>query len=73
MILEESIFEEPISVIKVLVEIRLLIFKISPLYSLIGVQKIIKSELTTPSSNDFTIVPGSLNFFILVIFDFDFS
>ena len=54
-------------------EINLLIFKIIPLYSLIGVQKIIKSEFTTPSFSDFTIVPGNLNFFILVIFDFDFS
>ena len=32
------------------------------LYSLIGVQKIIKSELLTPSFNDLTIVPGNFNF-----------
>ena len=73
IILEDSIFEEPISVINVFGEMKLLIFKISFLYSLIGVQKIIRSELTTPSFNDFTIVPGNLIFFILAIFDFDFS
>ena len=71
--LEDSIFEEPISVINVFEEIKLLIFKISFLYSLIGVQKIIRSEFTTPSFNDFTIIPGNFNFFILAILDFDFS
>ena len=73
IILEEPIFEEPISVIDVFGKMNLLISKISFLYSLIGVQKIIKSELTTPSFNDFIIIPGNLNFFILEIFNFDFS
>jgi len=52
---------------------NLFIFKIRFLYSLIGVQKIIRSELTTPFFNDFKIIPGSFNFFILEIFEFDFS
>ena len=66
-------FDEPISVIICFVVKFLLIFKIVFLYSLIGVQKIIRSELTTPSFNDFTIVPGNLNFFILATFAFDLS
>ena len=53
--------------------VKSLIFKIIFLYSLIGVQKIIRSELTTHSFNDFKIIPGNFNFFILAIFDFDFS
>tara|TARA_Y100000591_G_scaffold328147_1_gene353975 strand:+ start:1080 stop:1220 length:141 start_codon:yes stop_codon:yes gene_type:complete len=43
------------------------------LYSLIGVQKITKFELITPSFNDLIIIPGSFSFFILAMFVFDFS
>ena len=68
--MEEPIFEEPISVINVFAEMKLLIFKISSLYSLIGVQKIIRSELTTPVFNEFVIIPDSFNFFILEINNF---
>ena len=38
-----------------------------------GVHKIIKSDFVTPSSNYLTILPGNFNFFILEIFEIDFS
>jgi len=65
IIFEDSIFEEPISVIIVLGDKNLFILRIRFLYSLIGVHKIIKSDFFTPSSNFFIIIPGSFNFFIL--------
>ena len=71
--LEDSIFEEPISVINVFEEIKLLIFKISFLYSLIGVQKIINSVFKTASCNLLTKIPGNFNFLIFFKFLFDFS
>ena len=52
---------------------KLFILGIIFLYSLIGVQKIIKSALITPSLRDFIILPGKLSFFIFKIFFFDFS
>ena len=61
------------SVIIVFGKIRLLILRIIFLYSLIGVQKKIRSELITPSFKVLTIVPGNLNLLILTRFDFDFS
>tara|TARA_B100000886_G_scaffold264394_1_gene188902 strand:- start:201 stop:422 length:222 start_codon:yes stop_codon:yes gene_type:complete len=73
MIFDDSVFDEPISVISVFGEIVLLISRISFLYSLVDVQTITKFEFAKPSFSDLTIIPVNLSLFILEIFDFDFS
>ena len=73
IIAADSNFDDPTSVIICLGFKYLLIFKIIFLYSLIGVQKIIKSDFITASSSFLTITQGNLSFFIFVIFFFNFS